>query len=192
MNETYFKQVISDINSLCYLIKDNNTESCAQDLDSIMSSKEEQDLTKYLIRLTDTTLNTICAMMAFGRDFNMKVLPINLTAIFNRYYLPYWFDKNKDEKKEITADYLSEKSLSLPRYLKRAEELLIFSKDMQIQLKHECGGDLVESDGSKYIFDSWSEKDEYDEQEYELNLECLKCRNTITKIVDRSYFKQQI
>ena len=119
-------------------------------------------------------------------------MPINLTALFNKSYLPYWFDKNKDEKKEIIAYYLSGKSLALPKYLKRAEELLFFSKDIEIQLKHKCGGNLVESEGSKYIFDSWNEDDEYDEEEYELNLECLKCRNTITKIVGRNYFKQQI
>ena len=150
-----------------------------------MISKEKQDLTKYLMGLTDTTLNTICAMMEFGRDFNMKVLPINLTAIFNKYYLPYWFDKNKDEDKEITVSYFSEKSLALLKYLKRAEELLLFSKNIQIKLKHECGGYLVESEESRYSFDSCNEEDEYDEQEYELNLECLKCGHTITKSVYR-------
>ena len=191
VKEAYFKQVISDINHLCYSIKNNNTQSSAQDLDSIMASKEEQDLTKYLMGLTDTTLNTICAMMDFGRHFNMKVLPINLTAIFNKSYLPYWFDKNKDEKKEITAYYLSEKGKFLSEYLKRAEKLL-FSKDIEIQLKHECGGHLIEIEGSNYPCDSQDEKYEYDEEEYELNLECLKCGNNITKIVDRNYFKQQI
>lgn len=44
VKEAYFKQVISDINHLCYSIKNNNTQSSAQDLDSIMASKEEQIL----------------------------------------------------------------------------------------------------------------------------------------------------
>ena len=118
-------------------------------------------------------------------------MPINLTAIFNKSYLPYWFDKNKDEKKEITAYYLSGKGKFLSEYLKRAEKLL-FSKDIEIQLKHECGGHLIEIEGSNYPCDSQDEKYEYDEEEYELNLECLKCGNNITKIVDRNYFKQQI
>lgn len=179
MKASYF---ISVINSLCsaVLLKDTVKIGSLDDFDveSLVDSPEERALKKYLMTLTDTTLNTICALMDFGRDFAFKVLPINLTILFNKHYLPYWFDKNKDEKKEWTVNYLADKVSVLTKYLRRAEELLFYSKDKELKPKDDCGGALVE--------------DEYDEQEYELHLKCLKCQRSVTKIVYRDYFRQQI
>ena len=203
MKDSYFISVISDISSLCSAVMAK--EDCSSvrvetlsldddDLKKLLTvSKEEQALKAYLMGLTDTTLNTICALMDFGRQHAVKLLPINLTATFNKYYLPYWFDKNKDDEKEWTVNYLIDKVGCLSKYLRRAEELLIYSKDKEIKLEHDdCGGALVEDEDQRYVFRPWTEKDEYDEQDYELHLKCLKCNREVTKIVGRSYFKQQI
>lgn len=181
MKDLYFIDVINDIISLCSAINNN-----------INSSKEENSLNTYLMNLSDTTLNTICALMDFGRSFSFKVLPINLTAIFNKSYLPYWFKKNETDKKEWIVSYLTDKIPNLSKYLIRARELLIYSKEKEIKLEHNCGGNLIENEDKRYIFGPWTEDDDYDDQNYELSLKCLKCKCNVTKNVRRDYFKKQI
>lgn len=201
MKDSYFKNVISEINSLCSAIAQSegvdplkNTTIDVKDMDGLFAiSKEKQALKNYLMELSDTTLNTICALMDFGRENQNKVLPINLTAVFNQNCLPYWFNKNKSQKKSWTVNYLADKWNRLPKYLKRAEELLFYSKEEEIKLIHDsCGGELIEKDGTRYVFGDWTEEDKYDEQDYELNLKCMKCGAHTTKVVNRAYFKKQI
>lgn len=197
MKESYFISVINDISSLCSAVIANEGHISFDSVktldleDLVTNSKEKQELKSYLTGLTDTTLNTICALMDFGRSHQIKILPINLTAKFNKLYLPEWFNRN-DNKKD-TVNYLAGKVRCLSRYLKRAEELLFYSKDKNINLTHNlCGGALIEQEGERYLFGDWTEEDEYDEQEYELHLKCLNCGEEVTEIVHRNYFRQQI
>lgn len=195
MKEAYFIEVIQEISSLCSKVVDehNSKVKGTDDLEHICEPFESEcNLKDYFMSLSDTTLNTVCALMDFGREFHSPVLPINLKEIFNKSHLPYWFDKNKAEKKEWTANYLVDKAPSLSKYLRRAAELLIYIKDKNIALKHKCGGALIEVEGEGYIFDKHSEYDEYDDEDYELKLECIRCKCPVTKRVTRSYFDKQI
>lgn len=202
MKEEYFKKVIDDITLLCNqsIEKTENRKGKKEDIENhdILQSilelaEDKKDIREYLIGLSDTTLNVICALMDFGRRYKLKILPINLDKIFNKYYLPNWFDKNKSEKKEWIADYLSDKRYVLPKYLRRAEELLIYSKSENICLTHECGGCLIETDGERFAIDSMLDDDFEDKWEkYELKLTCLKCGGHSSKTVDKSYFNKAI
>lgn len=200
MKEAYFEQVISDISNLCEDLKSKREMRESKEeregivIESVVGlsgvdeykqrAKDRQELYAYLTNLTDTTLNTICAMMDFGRRYECKVLPVNLEKFFNKYYLPYWFDKNENEEKSITVSYLIDKYSVLPRYLNRAKEILFYSKENNIPLVDECGGYLCldESDGIVQV--------DYDM--YELYLTCLKCNSKVIKIVDGEYLNQRI
>lgn len=191
MKEEFFIKIISEISNLCYDLQEKESNEKVEDdgvildVDDILEHySNREELEDYLTGLTDTTLNTICALMEFGRRYENKVLPINLDKYFNKYYLPYWFEKNKGEEKEDTSSYLADKSLVLPRYLNRAKEILFYSKNDNIELTHECGGSLCleDSDGIEQI----------DSYEYELHLECLRCGFKANKIVDKDYFNQRI
>lgn len=192
MKEEYFKGVISKISDLYYEIREKESSNNEdEEFKSLFFDEFEleayhfnrKELVDYLNSLTDTTLNVICALMDFGRRYNCKVLPINLNNFFNKYYLPYWFDKNKTEDKNDTVYYLVSKK-SLPEYLSRAKFILFDSKKYNIDLVHECGGSLCleESDGVEQI--------EYDT--YELHLMCLKCDGRVSKIVDEDFFNKKI
>ncbi|WP_343337425.1 hypothetical protein TPELB_24450 [Terrisporobacter petrolearius] len=197
MKEEYFEEVISKISELCCEIREKEcshensnelkAESLILDAAEIKALKERasyrEELKKYLYNLSDKTLSVICALMDFGRNHSGKVLPINLNKFFNKYYLPYWFDKNKSEDKGITVDYLVSKE-PLAKYLNRAEFILFYSKNDNIDLKDECGGYLClqESDGIERI--------EYDE--YELRLKCLNCGAEISKYVDKDFLDKSI
>lgn len=194
MNEPYFEQVILDISILCKDLEsrrkniDNEKIEGAVTLSGISGlrerAKNRQELNKYLTDLSSTALNTICALMDFGRMYNGNVLPINLEKLFNKYYLPYWFDKNKSEEKSITASYLISKYTVLPRYLNRAKDLLFYSKHENISFVDDCGGFLYldEVDGIVQV--------DYDC--YELHLKCLKCNSNVVKIVDRSFLNKMV
>lgn len=200
MKDSYFIDVIKEINSLCSAIEKSKnidySKNATMDIKNFnglfTKTKEEQTLKTYLMGLSDDTLDTICALMDFGRQYSWKILPINLSAKFNRLFLSYWVDKNSNDSKQMTVNYLFSKRPVLAKYLKRAAELLFYSTEKEIKLTHDCGGDLVEVNEERYLFDFWTEDDEYDEQDYELHLKCLKCEEHVTKIVDRRYFRQQI
>ncbi|MDU6115919.1 MAG: hypothetical protein E6649_16015 [Paeniclostridium sordellii] len=191
MKEEFFIKIISEISKLCYDLEEKESNEKNEDngvileLDDILDFySDRKELDDYLIGLTNTTLNTICALMDFGRRYENKVLPINLDKYFNKYYLPYWFEQNKGQKKEYISSYLADKSPVLPRYLNRAKELLFYSKNDNIELTHECGGSLCleDSDGIEQI----------DSHEYELHLACLKCGSKVNKIVDKDYLNHSI
>lgn len=171
MKEEYFDQVIFDITKLCNDLRNERVNT-------------ERDLYAYLNNLTDTTLNTVCALMDFGRMYGCSTLPINLEKIFNKYYLPYWFDSNKSKAKDMTVEYLVDKYFVLPKYLCRAQYLLFHSKNYNIPLTDDCGGYLYvdETDGIIQVG--------YDE--YELNLKCLKCKSRVTKVVSRDFLTRRI
>lgn len=193
MKEEYFEGVISKISDLYYESREkefsNNNKKV--EFESLIINQSElkeyasnrKELVDYLNSLTDTTLNVICALMDFGRRYDYKVLPINLNKFFNKYYLPYWFDKNETEDKYNTVSYLVSKK-SLPEYLNRAKYILFYSKEYNIDLVHECGGSLCleESDGVEQV--------EYDT--YELHLMCLKCKGKVSKFVDEDFFDKRI
>ena len=190
MNESYFEQVILDISNLCKDLKNKREmrENSTADLSGIdryiQRAKDREELYTYLTNLTDATLNTICAMMEFGRTHECNVLPINLDKSFNEYYLPYWIYKNKNEEKYATVSYLIDKYNKLPIYLNRAKDILFYSKDSNIPLVHECGGYLCldETDGIVQV--------DYDI--YELYLTCLNCKSKTIKSVNEEYFKKEI
>lgn len=196
MKEQYFEQVISEISDLCNDLKNENERLKSKnniiggviDFSDITLYEQLHEngnkLHTYLTSLSDTTLNTICALMEFGRMYNYMVLPINLNKVFNKYYLPYWFNINKDEEKSMTALYLANKHNVLPRYLNRAKNILFYSKQDNIPLTHDCGGYLYleESDGIVPV--------DYDT--YELNLKCLKCNSSVIKTVTEEYLEKRI
>lgn len=189
MKEEYFKQVIFEISNLCSILNEkesNDSDKIAisnlSDFDIEEYYSNRGDLTNYLIELSDTTLNTVCALMNFGSDYNHRVLPINLTKVFNKFYLTYWFDKNQHEDKEIIVDYLISKSNVLPKYLNRAIHILFYLKDSNLNLNHNCGGSLYLDDGITKI----------DYNLYELNLNCMKCNQSVTKVVDEHYLNNSI
>lgn len=191
MKEEYFKGVISKISDLCYEIREKEYSNNDVKFESLIINQRElkeyasnrKELVEYLNSLTDTTLNVICALMDFGRRYDYKVLPINLNKFFNKYYLPYWFDKNETEDKYNTVNYLVSKK-SLPEYLNRAKSVLFDSKKDNIDFVHECGGSLCleESDGVEQV--------EYDR--YELHLMCLKCNGKTSKFVNKDFFDREI
>lgn len=196
MKEEYFNEVINQITRICTDIEEKGKRDKAKNLDiisakdiskiyDIMSySSNREVLVEYLMGLTDTTLNTICALMDFGRRYECRVLPINLEGCFNKYYLPYWFDMNKNTNKRETANYLADKHGVLPGYLSRARFLLFNSKGANIELKDDCGGLLCIDDTDGII------QIEYDA--YELTLRCLKCNKVVTKIVDEYFLHDMI
>lgn len=185
MNEVNFEQIISDICGLCKDLEKKRENR--RDVEGIelykQRASERQELEKYLTSLTSDTLNTICAMMDFGRTYLNKTLPVNLDQVFNKYYLTYWFDKNKNEEKSITASYLIGMYSVLPKYLNRAKDILYYLKERNIPLLDDCGGYLCleESDGIV----------EVDYDTYELHLKCLECKSCMTKIVDKKYLSQK-
>lgn len=171
MKEEYFNRVILDITNLCEdLLSGHNCD--------------KKKLFEYLNNLTDTSLNTICALMDFGRAFSYRTLPINLEKFFNTYYLTYWFDANEKADKNSTASYLAAKYSVLPRYLNRAQTLLFESKHLNIALEHECGGLLCLEESDPIV--------QYDHHEYELNLKCVKCKMPVKKIVHEDFLEKGI
>lgn len=190
MDEANLDQVILDISNLCddyknkiEMRKNSNTDlSCIDGY--IQRAKDREELSTYLINLTDDTLNTICALMDFGRTHLCNVLPINLDKIFNEHYLSYFYCINKNEDKYATASYLIAKYDKLPIYLNRAKDILFYSKDKNIPLVHECSGYLYldETDGIVQV----------DHNMYELHLTCLKCKSKTIKMVPEEYFKKEI
>ena len=190
MNEPYFEQVILDISNLCEDLK-NKTEmrkNSTADLPTVdgyrQKAKDREELYAYLTNLTDETLNTICALMHFGRMHQFNVLPINLDKLFNKHYLSHFFEINKSEEKSETALYLISIYNKLPVYLNRAKDILFYSKDSNIPLVHKCGGYLCldETDGIVQV----------DHDMYELHLTCLNCKSEIIKRVNEEYFKKEI
>ena len=145
MKEEYFKEVISNITKLCQEEREkecsnkNSNELKVEVLFYSASEIEElkdghiyrENLEKYLYNLTDTTINVICALMDFGRSNMGKVLPINLNKFFNKFYLPYWFNKNTNEDKGIIIEYLVSKK-DLDKYKNAIKVsfliLLLFSR----------------------------------------------------------------
>lgn len=197
MKEEYFKEVISNITKLCQEEREkecsnkNSNELKVEVLFYSASEIEElkdghiyrENLEKYLYNLTDTTINVICALMDFGRSNMEKVLPINLNKFFNKFYLPYWFNKNTNEDKGIIIEYLVSKK-DLDKYLNRAEYLLFFAKDYNIDLEHECGGSLY--------LDDQNAIEQIDYDIYELHLTCFRCGEGTFKLVSKKFFDRSI
>ena len=194
MKEEYFKEVISKISELCCEITEKESyPKNSNDLKSIFGRADvkafkeltsyREELKKYLYNLSDKTLNVICAMMDFGRNYSGKVLPINLNKVFNKYYLPYWFEQNEHADKGGIVSYLVYKK-PLAEYLKRAEFILFDSKKANIDFEHDCGGFLYLKDASGI------EQIDYDE--YELHLKCLNCEAEVSKYVDPKFLERSI